>query len=49
MSQIIGKSVNRKDGRAKVTGQATYGAEHQISGLVHGYLVLLTLIPKYQQ
>ncbi|CCQ55772.1 MAG: xanthine dehydrogenase family protein molybdopterin-binding subunit [Crocosphaera sp.] len=43
MSQIIGKSVNRKDGRAKVTGQATYGAEHQISGLVHGYLVTSTI------
>ncbi|MGK7887546.1 MAG: xanthine dehydrogenase family protein molybdopterin-binding subunit [Crocosphaera sp.] len=43
MSQIIGKSVNRKDGRAKVTGQATYGAEHQISGLVHGYLVTATI------
>ncbi|MGK7957863.1 MAG: xanthine dehydrogenase family protein molybdopterin-binding subunit [Crocosphaera sp.] len=43
MSQIIGKSVNRKDGRAKVTGQATYGAEHQISGLVHGHLVTSTI------
>ena len=43
MNQVIGKSVNRKDGRAKVTGQATYGAEHQIKGLVHGYLVTATI------
>ncbi|EAZ91628.1 xanthine dehydrogenase family protein molybdopterin-binding subunit [Crocosphaera chwakensis] len=31
--------MNRKDGTAKVTGTATYGAEHQIAGLVHGYLI----------
>ena len=43
MNQIIGTSVSRKDGRAKVTGQATYGAEHQIQGLVHGYLVTATI------
>ncbi len=43
MNQMMGKSVNRKDGRAKVTGQATYGAEHQIQGLVHGYLVTATI------
>ncbi|MGK7947190.1 MAG: xanthine dehydrogenase family protein molybdopterin-binding subunit, partial [Microcystaceae cyanobacterium] len=39
MSKVIGKSVSRKDGIAKVMGSATYGAEHSISGLVHGYLV----------
>ncbi len=39
MSQVIGTSVSRKDGRAKVTGTATYAAEHQIPGLVYGYLV----------
>ncbi len=43
MSKVIGKSVNRQDGRAKVTGQATYGAEHQIPKLVHGYLVTATI------
>ena len=43
MNQVIGKSINRKDGRAKVTGEATYGAEHQIQGLVHGYLVTATI------
>lgn len=32
-------SISRTDGRAKVTGTATYAAEHQIQGLVHGYLV----------
>lgn len=35
--------MNRKDGRAKVTGTATYAAEHQIPGLVHGYLVTATI------
>ena len=39
MNQIIGTSVSRKDGRAKVTGTATYGAEHQLPDLVHGYLI----------
>ncbi|MBW4612796.1 MAG: xanthine dehydrogenase family protein molybdopterin-binding subunit [Desmonostoc vinosum HA7617-LM4] len=39
MSKVIGTAVNRKDGRAKVTGTATYAAEHQIPNLVHGYLV----------
>ena len=35
--------VSRTDGRAKVTGAATYAAEHQIPGLVHGYLVTATI------
>ncbi|NJP08641.1 MAG: xanthine dehydrogenase family protein molybdopterin-binding subunit [Leptolyngbyaceae cyanobacterium RU_5_1] len=39
MSNVIGTSVSRTEGRAKVTGSATYSAEHQISGLVHGYLI----------
>ncbi|MEM8675380.1 MAG: xanthine dehydrogenase family protein molybdopterin-binding subunit [Cyanobacteria bacterium P01_G01_bin.67] len=43
MHQIIGTSVSRKDGLAKVTGEATYGAEHQIPNLVHGYLVTATI------
>lgn len=43
MSKIIGTSVNRKDGIAKVTGTATYGAEHKIPNLVHGYLVTATI------
>ena len=43
MSQVIGKSISRKDGRAKVTGEATYGAEHKVANLVHGYLVTATI------
>lgn len=39
MSKVIGTSVSRKDGKAKVMGTATYAAEHQIPGLVYGYLV----------
>lgn len=39
MSQVIGTAVSRKDGRAKVTGAATYAAEHEIPELVHGYLI----------
>ncbi len=43
MSQVIGTSVSRKDGVAKVTGAATYSAEHQLPNLVHGYLVTATI------
>ncbi|HIK14658.1 MAG TPA: xanthine dehydrogenase family protein molybdopterin-binding subunit [Leptolyngbyaceae cyanobacterium M33_DOE_097] len=39
MKRVMGTSVSRKDGFAKVTGQATYTAEHPLPGLVHGYLV----------
>lgn len=39
MSRVIGTSVSRKDGVAKVKGTAIYTAEHQLAGLVHGYLV----------
>ncbi|RCJ20374.1 xanthine dehydrogenase [Nostoc minutum NIES-26] len=39
MNKVVGTAVSRKDGRAKVMGTATYAAEHQIPGLVHGYLV----------
>lgn len=43
MNKVIGTDVSRKDGRAKVTGTATYAAEHQIPGLVHGYLVTASI------
>ncbi|MDZ7962028.1 MAG: xanthine dehydrogenase family protein molybdopterin-binding subunit [Aulosira sp. DedQUE10] len=43
MNKVTGTGVNRKDGRAKVTGTATYAAEHQIPGLVHGYLITATI------
>ncbi|NEP02125.1 MAG: xanthine dehydrogenase family protein molybdopterin-binding subunit [Symploca sp. SIO2E9] len=39
MNKATTTGINRKDGRAKVTGAAIYAAEHQIPGLVHGYLV----------
>ncbi|HEY5195874.1 MAG TPA: xanthine dehydrogenase family protein molybdopterin-binding subunit [Solirubrobacteraceae bacterium] len=35
----IGSSLSRVDGRLKVTGQALYAAEHQISGVTHAALV----------
>lgn len=43
MNKVIGTAVDRKDGRAKVTGSATYSAEHQIPGLVHGYVITSTI------
>jgi xanthine dehydrogenase YagR molybdenum-binding subunit len=43
MNDPMKTSVSRTDGRAKVTGTATYSAEHQIQGLVHGYLVTSTI------
>lgn len=43
MNKVIGTAVSRKDGLAKVTGTATYAAEHQIPGLVHGYLVTASI------
>ncbi|MEM1255213.1 MAG: xanthine dehydrogenase family protein molybdopterin-binding subunit [Cyanobacteria bacterium P01_H01_bin.21] len=43
MNQVIGSSVSRQDGRAKVTGTATYSAEHQIPNLAYGYLVTATI------
>lgn len=43
MNKVIGTAVSRKDGRAKVTGTATYAAEHQIPGLVHGYVVTASI------
>jgi xanthine dehydrogenase YagR molybdenum-binding subunit len=39
----IGASISRKEGRAKVTGTATYAAEHQLANLVHGYLITATI------
>ena len=43
MNKVVGTSVTRKDGLAKVTGKAPYSAEHQIAGLIHGYLVTSTI------
>jgi len=35
----VGQPVNRVDGRAKVTGEARYAAEHNVPQLAHGYVV----------
>lgn len=43
MNKVMGTSVSRKDGHAKVTGTATYSAEHEVPGLVHGYVVTSTI------
>ena len=39
MTAFIGKPLSRRDGPAKVMGEATYAAEFQSSGLVHAVLV----------
>lgn len=43
MNKVIGTAVSRKDGHAKVTGTATYSAEQEVPGLVHGYVVTSTI------
>jgi xanthine dehydrogenase YagR molybdenum-binding subunit len=35
----LGTPINRVDGRAKVTGQARYAAEHRVPDLAHGWVV----------
>ena len=39
----LGTPVNRVDGRAKVTGQARYAAEHAAPGLAHGWVLSSTI------
>jgi xanthine dehydrogenase YagR molybdenum-binding subunit len=39
----MNNAVNRKDGLAKVTGAATYAAEHPVKNLAYGYLVTATI------
>ncbi|MFI9383492.1 xanthine dehydrogenase family protein molybdopterin-binding subunit [Kutzneria sp. NPDC052558] len=41
--EAIGAPKTRVDGRLKVTGQATYAAEHDVPGLVYGWLVTSTI------
>jgi xanthine dehydrogenase YagR molybdenum-binding subunit len=43
MSQLIGRSVARVEGHAKVTGGARYAADTAVPGLTHGVLVLSTI------
>jgi xanthine dehydrogenase YagR molybdenum-binding subunit len=40
---VIGKSVDRVDGRKKVTGAADYAADRAPEGMVHGYGVMSTV------
>ena len=42
---FIGQPVSRVDGRRKVTGAATYAAEFRVPGVVHGAIVLRTIMP----
>ena len=42
---VVGQGIDRVDGRLKVTGAATYSAEHKLPGLAHAVMVLST-IPK---
>jgi xanthine dehydrogenase YagR molybdenum-binding subunit len=37
--RYLGKPIDRLDGRAKVTGAASFSAEYQIEGMVHAALV----------
>src|ERR1700742_2447599 len=40
---LIGDSLNRVDGRLKVTGGATYSGEYKLPGLTYGVLVPATI------
>ncbi|MDB5122707.1 MAG: hypothetical protein JWP94_836 [Mucilaginibacter sp.] len=43
MNEIVGKPIDRVDGRLKVTGKATYSAEYFPKNMVYGVLVLSTI------
>ena len=43
MNEIVGKPINRVDGKLKVTGGATYSAEFNVKNIVHGVAVLSTV------
>jgi xanthine dehydrogenase YagR molybdenum-binding subunit len=43
MQNSVGQPLTRVDGRAKVTGRATYAAEHKVPNLAHGVLVMSTI------
>jgi xanthine dehydrogenase YagR molybdenum-binding subunit len=45
MTPYIGTPTSRVDGRAKVTGEAKYAGEFNVSGLTHGHVIEST-IPK---
>ncbi len=41
--RVLGKPIDRLDGRAKVTGAADFAAEHDLPGLLHAALVYSTI------
>jgi xanthine dehydrogenase YagR molybdenum-binding subunit len=43
MTELIGRGVERVDGRVKVTGAARYAADNEVTGVLHGHLVLSTV------
>ena len=43
MQNSIGKPLQRVDGRAKVTGRATYSAEQKVPHLAHAVMVMSTV------
>jgi xanthine dehydrogenase YagR molybdenum-binding subunit len=43
VNKLVGRDVARVDGRAKVTGTATYAADQRVPGTLHGFLVLSTV------
>ena len=42
-TSLLGKPTSRVEGRAKVTGEARYAAEHNVAGLAHGFVVSATI------
>ena len=42
-NSLIGKPLNRTDGRAKVTGAALYTADQPIRGVLHAVMVASTI------
>jgi xanthine dehydrogenase YagR molybdenum-binding subunit len=40
---VVGKGINRVEGRAKVTGRANYAADNHFPGLVHAFGVFSTI------
>ncbi|MBB4908672.1 xanthine dehydrogenase family protein molybdopterin-binding subunit [Actinophytocola algeriensis] len=43
MTGLVGRGVERVDGRAKVTGAARYAADNAVNGVLHGALVMSTV------
>jgi xanthine dehydrogenase YagR molybdenum-binding subunit len=43
MSQVVGKPMDRVDGRAKVTGQARYAADQQVPDTAYAFMVQSTI------